>query len=184
MEEQILNQMKESYKAKKEEQDNLKKVTKRLLELEEIAEVKEYIKLKDAIKDYNNKLLSCTNDELIFSAYYRHIHKIKETNGIYVCVGTFKTNHTVDIEHGSNDYRLLRSDSKAEYRLYQNIENSNDLKRIPIRKCNEFEQNNQVIIAPYLNGDYYYHNIQSEFFKDCILENQEVAVAKILKKKK
>lgn len=184
MEDKVLERMKKLYVEQKSEIEEAKKAVNRILELEETSEeVKEYLKLKE-LYDVDAQILKYTNDDIIYETFRSCLYQIKATNGIYVCLGSFITNHIIDIEHGSNDYRVPRSNPKAEYRLYQNIEDSYDTKRIPIKMCDEFEKTHKVIIVPYLNETAHYYNIQREFFKDCILENQEVAVEKILKKKK
>ena len=108
---------------------------------------------------------------------------IDDTNEIYVCLGTFMLDNICDIVNGPSDIRLDRDDSRAEYRIYRNIEN-NYSEQIPIRKCEEFEKTHKVIIPNTTSIERYYYELQKEFITLAVTEGQEKACKKILNRNK
>ena len=91
MEEEKLITIKEEYQKNKELKKSIENMMTRIEELKENELVKEYLGLLKKIDkiDYKN-ILSWTDDMMLDLAAYRNMHNIKETNGIYVCLGTFK----------------------------------------------------------------------------------------------
>lgn len=129
----------------------------------------------------NQGIINESEENLINVIYYKYEPKIKDTNNIYYCFGTYKYNEETDLEHRSKDVLVDRNDPNAIYRLYVNIENEMDIKKIPILDCKEFERNNHILnINNHYNGYEKYYELKDEFIKTSINESQEKAVIKIL----
>lgn len=182
MKEEILQSIKKEYQEKKQQQNNTIEILKKIEELEQNEIVKEYLNLTEQINtvDYS-QIIAQNKDDLLESAFRKHSNLIKETNGIYVCLGTFMMDNICDIEHGPSDYRVRRNDPKAEYRVYQDLENYNT-KQIPIKQCEEFENTHTVIIPKTILTEKYYYELQREFLKNAVKYGQEKACQKVLKK--
>lgn len=118
--------------------------------------------------------------------------EITETNGIYVCTGTYFTD--CDICYEETDYyaREVRFDSKhAEYRTYSDIENGKQI-RAYFQFSNDvakrllafnFEKNN-VVLNPFnsnknRNG---YDEVRIDFFENSINYGQSKSKKLILEK--
>lgn len=185
MKEEVLNQIKDSYNQKKKIRNDILALLDRLRKLEENDIVKEYIKLKQQLDTTNyQKILGEPENQILYSTFYSHRYMIKDTNEIYVCIGTFRLDNICDIEHGPSDIRLKRDDPRAEYRIYRNLEDEFS-KQIPIHKCEEFERTHNVIIPKTtLSTEKYYYELQKEFITLAVTEGQETACRKILKRAK
>lgn len=145
MEDDILKKIKEEYQLGIQRQIEYKNIQKRLKELEKEDLVKEYLSLLEISQSSSfNKLLNIKNRDLMDSIAHRYLYKIKETNGVYVYAGTFCYSNEWDIMHSWSDIRLNYYDDRAQYRLYQDIEQSDGLV-VPISKCCEFEEKNKVV---------------------------------------
>ena len=184
MEQEILDKIIKNYnqglERKKHYEDLLKKITK----LEEDEKIKEYITLKKRLEqvDYK-KIIGETDSQILDSTFNSYKYMIDDTNEIYVCLGTFMLDNICDIVNGPSDIRLDRDDSRAEYRIYRNIEN-NYSEQIPIRKCEEFEKTHKVIIPNTTSIERYYYELQKEFITLAVTEGQEKACKKILNRNK
>ena len=184
MKEEILERIKMDYEKMKSEKEQYQKVRKRIQELEENELIKEYLGLLSQTESYDYERIAGLSKEKMYDRAFRnHLTSIKETNGIYVYLGTFIYSIECDIEHGANDYRVNRNNPNADYRLYQDIE-SYDSIEIPIKKCEDFEKTHQVIFAKTYPKNLKYYEIQNYFIKTSIEEGQEVACKKLLKKYK
>ena len=120
-----------------------------------------------------------TETGIIMNIYQKHLSKIKEneTNGIYVYIATYKPNNAPDYEIDDGapfDIETDYNDKDATHRSYWNIEGIWSV-QLPINECQEFEKTHTVLFA----DDFY--QIQQEFITTAVKENQEKAVAKVLK---
>lgn len=169
---------------RKELIDKLEKIK----QLEETEEVKNYLKLREELK--NDKEYTCNN--LVNSSEADLIGRcisrvgISVTNNIYVHVGTYKYNLETDIVHGSYDLSVSRNDESAIYSQYKNLElrDFEGTVTIPISKREEFEKNNFIIYPKTHFKDKFFYELQIEFFKDAIEHNQQYALNKVLSKSK
>lgn len=183
MKEEVLQTIKEDYEKTKERRTNILDISKQLATLEGFDMIKEYLKLREELECVGDKKITeQTESQILNSSFRSHRYLIKETNEIYVCMGTFMLSNTYDIEHGPTDYRLKRDDPHAEYRIYKDIENDENI-RIPINMCEEFESTHKVIIPKTSLTEKYFYLIQKEFIEIAINEGQAVACRKILSKK-
>lgn len=182
MTEELLKQIREEVAIKKANNEKQNAKVQRIKELEEDPNVSEYIYLMGLSKcstalNYDN------TDQVICSVYNKYIYSIeeKDTNKIYIYLGTFRCSDNVDIVHSSYDIRVKYNDKKADYRLYQDLEQT-FAKRVNIKDCDSFEKANTIINpTPYYKEKEYY-NIQKEFFIKAIKNNQEDARKLVLKK--
>lgn len=182
MKENTLTQIKNEVEITKLNIEKNNTMLKRIKELEKNRYVREYLSLV-GLSNTKQKFITDTDDEIISQIYGKHIHRIDErdTNGIYVYLGTFRYSDEIDIVHSSCDIRVKYDDKRADYRLYKNIEQV-FAKKININDCKSFEREN-IILNP---NSYYkekeYYNIQKEFFITAVKKGQEAARKRILKK--
>lgn len=169
----------EEQKALKRKVDDMKS---RLEALKKNEYVIEYLELLNMLNKMNyHRFSTWTDDNILDSVFRMHSYKNNETNGIYVCLGTFMLDDLCDIEHGPYDRIVDRDDPRAEYRKYQDIE-CIDTIQIPIKRCEEFEKKHKIIYPNTRYGSRFCYNIQKEFIKDLLVMSQEEACAKVLKK--
>jgi len=181
MEEQILQKIKKEYLDIKEEQKNLKKLYDRLLELENNELVKEYLFITEKLQESDlDKKLAANQNDIISKIYYKHLYNIKQTNGIYIYLGTYKNNHEIDIVHGSLDERVNKNNKQANYILYQDIEKTEPI-QIPIQEAKKFESENIIIFPDIYLSESYYYEVQRNFFNNCVIYGQEEALKKVKK---
>lgn len=122
--------------------------------------------------------------------------KITETNGIYVCTGTFITDCHVCYEDTTWYTREVSFDSEyAEYRRYSDIENNRMITAYtkpefftsynPKIITSEFESEN-IVLNPYNSNekDNGYDEVRNEFFMNCIEVGQAKSKRIILEKYK
>lgn len=184
MENWLLEEIKADYVRRKEERANLNKLYSELAELEATPQVKRYLALQEEIKRVKFiKNIMVSDEELLDLSFRTHQYRIKNTNEIYVCLGTFRLDSCCDIVHGPSDIRLKYDDPKAEYRTYRNIEDGYS-KQIAIKNCPQFEVTHKVIFPETSRTDRFYYELQREFITAMIEEGQEVACAKILARTK
>lgn len=126
---------------KKEKYDSIKK------ELNELATnpaVKRYLELLDASDDYNYEFyIKSSNDDLL-NFVFRNL-RFEGSCNIYIYVGAYKYNYEVDIEHGSNDYRVDGTNYEPDYYLYKCIEGYGEYKTVKPEKKDAFEKENIVL---------------------------------------
>lgn len=181
---------KELLKEIREEVLNIKKANEernqrrnRIKELEGDESVKEYIELRgiDTLADFTE---SITDERTLASEiYYRYIHRIdkKDTNGIFVYLGTYRESYESDIVHCNDDIKVGYNNPNAEYRLYQDLEQHSVI-TVPIKDCEVFEKSNRVIFPKGYNLCKRYYEIQKEFFTEAITNSEEEACKLILRK--
>lgn len=183
MKEETLNEIRREVQELKRKNEEINRKNRRIQELERDSKVREYLRLRGIKEQKIKEHLETDEESLVKKVYYRYLHSINEndTNKIYAYLGTYKSSHETDIEHGSNDIRVDYLDPKAEYRIFQDIEQDTQI-TIPISKCIDFESTHKII---YLEGYRLwgkYYNIQKEFFTASVKSNQEKACELILRK--
>lgn len=161
---------------------------KRVNELLEEELIQEFIKLSDI------EVQPLKDDDIngILFSILRNF-TITETNGIYVCTGTFASDCDICYEETTWYSRLIDFDSKdAEYREYCDIEDSrlitaytkqDNLSRYAHLLASEFEKNN-IVLNPYNSGKNRngYEEVREEFFVNAIEKGQGKAKKLILDK--
>lgn len=185
MEQAILDSIIEEYKKLTEKNKEINKKRKRLSKLMQHRLVKEYIKLYNEVNAFDgiNAFHKQNYKSALTQSFRRFEYNIKETNGIYVYLGTFKYTDEVDIVHGEHDDRVNRDDPKADYSLYRNIENHNLQEDVKIKDRDEFERTHTIICGKnQCFPDMEYWKIQEEFYELVIKKGQEVACKEIIKK--
>ena len=92
----------------------------------------------------------------------------------------------MDIVHGSYDLSVSRDDESAKYSQYKNLElqDFEGTVNIPISKREEFEKNNFIIYPKTCFKDKFFYELQIEFFKDAIENDQNCAINNVLSKNK
>lgn len=181
MTEEILEKIKKEYEQRKQKQNEIKGKIKRLNELKKNPFVIEYIELTDFIN--NSFYHEYTDEEIMVSSFNKYISEIKDTNGIYIYLGTFRLSNICDIEHGPSDERVSRNDPSAKYSIYQDIEKFS-CNQIPIKHREQFEKHNKIIFPKTINTNKYFYELQKEFIRECINSSQEEACQKLLSKVK
>ena len=165
MNKEVLKKIKESYERLEETQKEIKKVWNRINILEENPIVKEYLSLKESVKILNPEKLTLSKSEILEICSRNYLTSNKETNDIYICLGTV---------------RLTVKKQAKFYKRYINLEAYDDNRIIPIEESKEFEKNHQIIEAVNFNE---YVELQKDFILNSIEEGQEVACKKLLLKK-
>ena len=96
----------------------------------------------------------------------------------FICLGTYKINRELNIEHGSSDYLVAYDNPNADYRIYVDInkELSDGQVKIPINMCNKFEQDNIILNPKGINPLKFYKQIRSD-----ILQNNDIKTLKLKK---
>lgn len=184
MKEEILEQIKKEYKELKETKKELESKKSRIKELEENEFVKEYLKLYHELYELSiKKDMYLPEDTLFRSVIDKNTKDIKETNKIYVYIGTYKDSCEIDIMC-PRDEKVKYSDKRAKFRIYRDLEKINEEIIIPIKECKDFERNNTVIILKTSLPELKIYDVQEEFLKDAIETNQQEAVQRVLKKYK
>ena len=174
--------LRENYYSLVKEKQELLVLKKRILELEQTSEVKEYL---DQVNRINSKHCSKekSNREIVRDAI--NFSNITPTNDIYVYIGTYKYGNETDIIHGSSDYLVSRNDHTADYVVYYNLEakryNLNFSIEIPYEEVDKFEGEHKVIYPKKFDKKTYFYDLQDEYFTTVILESEEKAMSKIKK---
>lgn len=174
--------LRDKYYSLVKENQELLAMKKRISELEQTNEVKEYLYLTDRINSqYFSKEKS--NRELVRDAI--NFSDITPTNDIYVYIGAYKYSSESEIIHGSSIYLASRNDHIADYVVYYNLEAkkySLDFSReVPYENADEFEREHKVIFPKKFNfnREAYFYDLQDEYFTTVILESEEKAISKI-----
>lgn len=183
MKKELLKEIREEVLNIKKANEERNKRRNRIRELENDESVKEYTKLRgiDTLADFKE---STIDDKTIASEiYYRYIHRIdkKDTNGIFVYLGTYRESYESDIVHCNGDIKVGYNNPDAEYRLYQDLE-QNSVITVPIKDCEEFEKNYIVIFPKGYNLCKRYYEIQKEFFTEAITNSEEEACKLLLRR--
>ena len=186
MKPEMLEKIKRDYfKLEKEYQTKNSKMT-RLKELEQHPLIQEYLTLQQDLE--KNTLQKATEEhcsDFVSEAYAMNSHHIKETNSIFVYLGTYKNNESRDILRGPESTRVKYNDPEAEYRVYVDLEKqSYDALEIPLQNCAFFEQTHRIIFPKSYNTVREFFNLQNTFLLDAIELGQEEAIERVLAKSK
>ncbi len=161
---------------------------KRVNELLENELIQEFLKLSNV----NIRKLKDDDKLAIIHSILRNF-TISETNGIYICTGTFYTDYDICYEDTNYYSRETDFDSKyAEYRTYCDIEDGktrrasiklDDLeRRYHELSTREFEEKN-IVLNPYNSSDKGngYSEVRDKFFMTAIDQGQAKAKKLILR---
>lgn len=160
--------------------ENEKNRRLRINELLEREDVIEFLKLKGI--DENK--LDATNEWAILREILEKF-EITSTNGIYVCVGTYRIDCSICYEETNWYTENVDFDSKyREYRMYQDIEDGRIKKAYfetprhgrPVPLAMHFERDN-VVLNPYNTnkGSNGYYEVREMFFTSAIKSGQAKA---------
>lgn len=181
MEKEILESIKASYQGRKNIQNEAMSIQTELAELEKDEQVKRYLALKEiSERPTYEQALSWTENEMLDEAIALQERKIKNTNGIYLYLGTYfdgESRKTWNIS-----FKVDRNDPRAKYSTYIDIEKQmRDVIQVPITERENFEQTHHVLLPSTVLTEEYYHVVRRAFIKEAMTTSQEDAVQKILK---
>lgn len=185
MKKELLEEIREEVLNIKKANEERNKRRSRIRELELDESVKEYMRLR-GIDTFTDVKESTTDERTLASEiYYRYIHRIdkEDTNGIFVCLGTYKESYESDVVHCNGDIRVGYHNPDAKYRLYQDLEQHSVI-TVPIKACEEFEKSHIVIFPKGYNLCKKYYEMQKEFFAEAITNTEEEACELLLRKYK
>lgn len=182
MKEELLTKMKEELEFEKQKFADYNRKIKRIRELENDVNVQEFLKLTNLVYE-SLPLKRVSSESLIESIFYKHLHEIdeKDSNGIYVYLGTYKYTDEIDIVHSPYDISVPYDSTVADYRVYQNIEEWSS-KQIPISKCEQFEKEHTILNPKVPITSKGLYDIQKDFFIRAIKVSQESAKKMVLRK--
>jgi len=179
-----------NYNHLKSKRINLKSEIK---ELEENELIQKYLKKKEQLDSLNDRITQIRREngrEFLFDenkALIQYGFNIN-TNKIYVCLGGYPKRRIVSddmqikFEPDMDKYLPIESD-ESMYRIYADIE-SNNTEVVHKTEWNEFENENTVLFPGEEDPFEFYIRVRLLFFKSCIENNQEEAIAKVLELKK
>ncbi len=156
---------------------------KRLETLQNNKYVKEYIALSEELGSVDVSYFKNNardDDVLLRHLFYKACGDSKTNNGIYVYLGTYKS----DPNLWNPEIQVDRDDEESTYSKYWNIE-SDLYGVVDIGKRKEFENNHKIIYPDenYVSrGTVAFSRIQTEFARDLIDYGQEEAVKRVLAK--
>ena len=159
MKEDTLTQIKNEVEITKLNIEKNNTMLKRIKELEKNRYVREYLNLV-GLSNTKQKFITDTDDEIISQI--------------------FRYSSTADIVSLGDD-RVSYDDDRADYRLYQDLEQLASLV-VNIKDCKAFEENNTIINPNGYFKSREYYKIQKEFFITAVKKGQETARRRILKK--
>lgn len=185
-----LELLRQNYKKLKEKAEKVVSLAKKIEELKQLPEVKEYLELLTEYEKITSKFVNKEQIEQKNAAYF--IRKaVKQTditprNDYYVYMGTYKYTDEIDIVHSPNDIEVSRYNSSADYVAYYNLEakkySFNLSVVVPYSKADEFELNHNIIfLKNVINRERHFYDLQDEYFETLILESEEKAIQKINK---
>ena len=186
MKPEMLEKIKRDYLKLEEDYQTKNSKMIRLKELEQHPLIQEYLTLQQDLE--KNTLQKATEKhclDFVSEAYAMNSHHIKETNSIFVYLGTYKNNESRDILRGPESTRVKYNDPEAEYRVYVDLEKqSYDALEIPLQNCAFFEQTHRIIFPKSYNTVREFFNLQNTFLLDAIELGQEAAIKRVLAKSK
>lgn len=162
-------------------------------ELEENELIQKYLKKKEQLNSLNEKITQVRREngrEFLFDENNALIQygANNHTNDIYACLGGYPKrrivteNMQIKFEPDMDKYLPIESD-ESMYRIYADIE-SNNTEVVHKTEWNEFENENTVLFPGEEDPFEFYIRVRLLFFKSCIENNQEEAIAKVLELKK
>lgn len=181
MREDILNQIKNEIENKLLDNEKYNATVKRIKDLEKNRYVKEYINLLGLPISRQDFIIDDT-DSIVSEIYSKYINKIGEsdTNRIYVYLGTYRYSTTSDVVSLGDD-RVSYDDNRADYRVYQDLEQRSSIV-VNIKDCKSFEENNTILNPNSYFKNQEYYRMQKEFFIAAVKDGQDAAKKRILKK--
>lgn len=183
---EVLEKIKRDYfNLKKEYQTRTTKLM-RLKELEQHPLVQEYLTLQREMEENSLKKITSENClDFASKAYAMNSRHIKETNSIFVYLGTYKNSSSRDVLRGPESTRVKRNDPEAGYRVYVDLEKQIvDALEISIQNCNLFEQTHRIIFPKSYNIVREFYDLQNAFILDAIELSQGEAIKRVLAKSK
>ena len=178
MENEVYKKIVDEYINNKGKQEKYKKLLEKKELLEQDENVKEYLSIIKTINKYNKSSFIKDNEQLILNSFNNYSYQIKDTNNIYVYIGTYCYAVAINFK-GTIDKSVDRDDPNADYRLYINLEKFMDSKKIPIDESEKFEKTHRIV---YAKNRQEYIALQKQFIIDSVNYDQETAIQKILKK--
>ena len=183
MKEELLENIRKDVERIKKMNEQINKKIERIEELEKRKSVIEYLRLTGR-EEYEDTFLRETDiGNIIASNYHRYLDEIesKDTNKLYVYLGTYKENCECDLDR-CNDYKIEYDHlmTHGDYREYRDIESKYGF-TMPKEKCEDFERNNIILYPRPYNKHREYYIMQTEFFKEAVMHGQEEAVKKLEK---
>ncbi len=180
MKEELLQEIREyAQKKYKEEQEHNIKMDK-IKTLSNDKNEKEYLYLS------NEKPVStgCPNykiKKIFYDTFKSRIYKIgkDETNKIFVETGTFMDGPK-DYILGHQSILVNRNDPRADYRTYRDLEQVEEI-TVPIKQCDDFEKNNNIIETDYYDARDLYYQIRYQFITDMLENSQKESKDNIVK---
>lgn len=185
-----LELLRQNYKKLKEKAEKVVSLAKKIEELKQLPEVKEYLELLTEYEKITSKFVDKEQIEQKNDSYF--IRKaVKQTditprNDYYVYMGTYRYTDEIDVVHSPNDIEVSRHNSSADYVAYYNLEakkySFNLSVVVPYSKADEFELNHNIIfLKNVINRERHFYDLQDEYFETLILESEEKAIQKINK---
>lgn len=183
MKSEELKKLKEIVEQLQTKKNEILKIQKEIITLENTKEVKRYLNLLDLLVEKNGERnidIDKFSDKKIINIALNKV-KLTPDEEIYVYLGTYKYNDEVDIIHGSNDISVSRTNQDADYVMYQNLESKYDGPiQVPYKKADEFEATHKIIFPQNVaSRQRYFYELQSEYFETMIFESPEEAMKKV-----
>ena len=196
MDKELVTNFRLLYKGFQAEKEELERKKERFELLKEDPKLKEYFKLlnDDKVKEYFELQKDLTKDdnktteEEFLSRIYCSIHdRVKDTNGIYVCLGRGYPGYQVE----DGKYIICSPvplDKKVLVACYKNIETYRDGYIIPVSECEKFEKTHTVLPVElhdlHSTLDSCYGEMSLEYICDILELGNEKATEKLLSKYK
>lgn len=164
-----------------------------LNEMENNEEIKKYLLKKEEFNCLNNDIckfrrsgLTQNEDEILINLGTNY-----DTNRIYVCVGeytdefvkNFVDNRYLGSKLGNDKFLPINSEDGV-YRIYLDIESNTKVIVNKYTQMTDFEKENIVLYSGEENPIDFYNKVRLIFFRNCVDNTQEEAIAKILELKK
>lgn len=181
MKEELLTKIKEELQSEKQKLIDYNNNIKRIRELQNDANVQEFLNLTNLSYE-RMSLKKVPSEDLIELIFSSHLYEIDErdSNGIYVYLGTYQYTDEVDIVHAAHDISVPYDSPVADYRVYHNIEQLCS-EMIPISECDNFEKTHTILNKKRISNKGFYV-IQRDFFIRAIKVDQISAKKMVLRK--
>ena len=154
--------------------------------LEHTPTIQNYLRILEKMKEIGKVVDQQvpTEEDFFDNLTKDYFYGEKNTNRIYVYMGTFANSSDIDIVHGASVSRIPRDSFKEEgWNEYKDVERhySEAVINIPRKETEEFERDNIVLFAP-LGSDeeVFYKIVRKIFFQHVVAFGQEEAVERII----
>lgn len=177
MKNETLDLIKKDAAYKKNETEMFNATVNRIIELESNPAVQEYSRLLKSIVGIP-RIINLSEKDIYELAFRQHAGEIKsdDSNGIYVCMGVFAHDKVTNFY-----YRTNNSDCGPLYKKYQDIELGNVV-LVDLDKTEEFEKDNYVINIDCADEVNLFRDVQWDFIRESINNDQDSAIRLIHKK--